>query len=149
MRFTWGHAAIAIPVVIVIVFTSVLIISITKEQQTHLVVQDYYAKEIAFQDQIDFSKNAQKYGARVKMNAENNFWKIQLSGDFDPTQLNGSIVAFRPSDPNLDFELELELNQAGEQLISLNTFAKGKYQIQLRFDVNGDHCYLEKVVFIP
>ena len=58
MRFTWGHAAIAIPVTIVVVFTTVLIISMSDEHKTELVTEDYYAKELAYQDEIDQGRNA-------------------------------------------------------------------------------------------
>lgn len=148
MRFTWGHAAIAIPVTIVVVFTSVLIRSMADDKNTELVTEDYYAKEMQFQDQINRTKNALELNTQIDWVKADNNWELKLTGDFDPTKATGEIHVYRPSDSKLDLDIPLELNNTGRQMISGKNFKKGKYQIQVNWMVEGAECYLEKHVFI-
>ena len=80
MRFTWGHASIAIPVIIVVVFTSVLIRNMADDKKTELVTEDYYAQEIQFQDQIDHTKNALILKTDLLWKREGDQWILGLNG---------------------------------------------------------------------
>jgi len=148
MRFTWGHAAIAIPVTIVVVFTSVLIRSMADDKNTELVTEDYYAQEIQFQDQIDQTKNAQELNTRLNWSKVDANWQLDLTGDFESTSAEGEVHFYRPSNSKLDITIPLELNDSGQQMISANNFEKGKYQIQVKWNIDGTECYLEKNIFI-
>jgi hypothetical protein len=148
MRFTWGHAAIAIPVTIVVVFTSVLIRSMADDKNTELVTEDYYAKEIQFQDQIDRTKSALELNTKIDWVKVDANWQLILLGDFDPTMVKGEIQVYRPSDSKLDLIIPLGLEADGTQLISSKNFQKGKYQIQVKWTVDGADCYLGKNIFI-
>ncbi len=148
MRFTWGHAAIAMPVTIVVVFTAVLIRSMSDEFNTELVTEDYYAKELKFQDQINQTKNAQLLETKFTWEKSGDSYVLGLKGNFDPELASGNVQAFRPSDEKLDFVLPLRLDSNGNQSILRNQFMVGKYQIQVSWNVNNQDCYLEKNVFI-
>ncbi|MGB0391546.1 MAG: FixH family protein [Salibacteraceae bacterium] len=148
MRFTWGHAAIAIPVTIVVVFTSVLIRSMADDKKTELVTEDYYAKEIQFQDQLDRVKNALELNTNFTWTKSEDSWVLGLSGDFTHKEVKGVLTVFRPSDSSLDFEIPIQLDSNFKQVVSASKFVKGKYQIQVKWTVNGKECYLEKNVFV-
>lgn len=148
MRFTWGHAAIAIPVTIVVVFTAVLIRSMAEENNTELVTEDYYAKEMAFQDQINHSKNAAELNSELSWASNGDSLGLQLTGDFSPVNVTGKVSFFRPSNSKLDFSTDLVLDENAKQNFSDNKFKKGKYQIQVSWTVDGTDCYLEKNIFI-
>tara|TARA_R110002050_G_scaffold297339_2_gene458623 strand:+ start:34614 stop:35063 length:450 start_codon:yes stop_codon:yes gene_type:complete len=148
MRFTWGHASIAIPVIIVVVFTSVLIRSMADDKKTELVTEDYYAQEIQFQDQIDHTKNALILKTDLLWKREGDQWILGLNGDFAPGELTGELTVYRPSDSNLDFKVPILLNEKGQMSIPNARFKNGKYQIQVKWNVAGKDCYLEKNIFI-
>ncbi|HID39929.1 MAG TPA: hypothetical protein EYP36_10515 [Calditrichaeota bacterium] len=148
MRFTWGHAAIAIPVTIVVVFTTVLIRSMADEHKTELVTKDYYAKELAFQDQIDQTKNALLFHTVMEWTDNEKGFELKLTGDYSPENVTGTFKAFRPSSKSLDFDEPIQLDSNGVQSISANKFQIGKYQIQISWNVDGTDCYLEKNIFI-
>ena len=148
MRFTWGHAAVAIPVTIVVVFTSVLIRSMSEDKKTELVTDDYYAKEIQFQKQIDRTKNALLLNTTLNWVRKGDNLVLGLTGDFDSKLLTGELTVYRPSDSKLDFIEPIVLNEEGEQFVSRSKFKVGKYQIQVRWNVEGKDCYLEKNIFI-
>jgi len=148
MRFTWGHAAIAIPVTIVVVFTTVLIISMSDEHKTELVTEDYYAKELAYQDEIDQGRNAASLNTELTWASNRDYLTLGLRGDFDPEEIEGFINVFRPSDESLDFEEPLDLDENGNQNFDFEKFKVGKYQIQVFWTVGQTECYLEKNIFI-
>jgi hypothetical protein len=148
MRFTWGHAAIAIPVTIVVVFTTVLILSMADKRKTELVTDDYYAKEIQFQDQLDRVKNALVFETDLSWVREGDFWVLGLKGDFESNPLEGVLKLYRPSDSKLDFELPIVLDSNYTQKVAHSKFVKGKYQLQVQWTVDGKECYLEKNIFI-
>ena len=148
MRFTWGHAAVAIPVTIVVVFTSVLIRSMSDDKKTELVTDDYYAKEIQFQKQIDRTKNALLLNTVLTWKRNGDNLVLGLKGDFNPKLLTGELTIYRPSDSKLDFVVPIVLNEEGEQFVATSRFKLGKYQIQVRWNVEGKDCYLEKNIFI-
>ncbi|MFT4753185.1 MAG: hypothetical protein ACI9GM_000815 [Salibacteraceae bacterium] len=148
MRFTWGHAAIAIPVTIVVVFTTVLILSMSDKRKTELVTDDYYAKEIQFQNQIDRVKQALELNTELKWSKVNENWVLNLVGDYDPNSAIGEITIYRPSDSKLDFTVPLKLDASFEQKVPHSKFKNGKYQVQVKWTVKGKDCYLEKNVFI-
>ncbi len=148
MRFTWGHAAVAIPVTIVVVFTTVLILSMADKRKTELVTEDYYAKEIQFQDQLDRVKNALTLQTDFTWTKEGDSWVLGLKGDFDFQEIQGTLTLYRPSDSKLDFELPIVLDEQYKQRVSSSKFARGKYQVQVFWTVEGTECYLEKNIFI-
>lgn len=148
MKFTWGHAAIVIPVVIVVVFTTVLIVSLSEEHQTELVTDNYYAKELQFQDQIDQTKNALLLSTEFLFDRMESNYVLSLTGDFNPSDVTGTVLAFRPSDSKMDFETVIDLDSNGTQLFPRSHFSNGQYQIQISWNVEGKDCYLEKNIFI-
>ena len=148
MRFTWGHAAIAIPVTIVVVFTTVLIRSMADEHKTELVTEDYYAKEMAFQEQIDQSKNAAELNSELLWASNRDYFTLSLAGDFSKENAEGTVYIYRSSDSSLDFEVTLELDSIGNQDFAFDKFKKGRYQVQISWTIDGTDCYLEKNIFI-
>jgi hypothetical protein len=149
MKFTWAHAAILIPILIVVVFTSVLIVSMSEDRQEQLVTEDYYAKELDYQSEIDNTENALGKGAVIEFQQEGSNFHLQLTGDFSPTECAGTVHFFRPSNEKLDVEIPLQLDSNGVQVIEGSTFQSGRYQIQINWELEGANYYLEKNVFIP
>ncbi len=147
MRFTWGHAAIAIPVTIVVVFTTVLIMSMAEDRKTELVTDDYYAKEIQFQDQLDRVKNALALETDFTWNKEGSDWVLGLKGNYDINEIEGTLTLFRPSDSKLDFEIPMQLDTNYQQRVPTSKMVNGKYQLQVFWTVEGKECYLEKNIF--
>lgn len=148
MRFTWGHAAIAIPATIVVVFTTVLIMSMAEDRKTELVTDDYYAKEIQFQDQLDRVKNALAFETDFTWEKEGSYWVLGLTGNYDIEEIEGSLTLFRPSDSKLDFEIPMQLDSNYQQRVPAALMVNGKYQLQVLWKVGDKECYLEKNIFI-
>lgn len=148
MRFTWGHAAIAIPTIIAIVFTTVLIKAISLKGRAELVVDDYYAKEIGYQKNIDDTQNGQDVNLKLEL-ITTPILGITLSADKSLAYASGSLNMFRPSNKQLDFEMNLVLDSAQFMKLPESKLQTGAYQIQIQMEVDGQSLYIEQNVFIP
>lgn len=146
MRFTWEHATWTVVVLIVVTGIGTFILSLG--ERTELVTDDYYAKELAFQEQIDKIGNAQDAKAQIGWRQNSIEYQFSMTGLLDYTQLNGNIVFFRPSSRELDTQYPLNLDSNGVQSIPLELLQSGRYQIQVSWSDGVKDYYLEKNIFI-
>lgn len=111
-----------------------------------LVSPDYYAKEIAFQEQLNQQQNVKKLQQKPTWEITKDELVITIKDHFD----KGEVTFFRPSDGALDFTETLQLDSAQQQSISLSKFKKGIYRLQLSWEDNSPKkYYLEKEIRIP
>jgi hypothetical protein len=148
MRFTWGHAAIVIPVIIAVVFTSVLIKAMSLKGRAELVVDNYYAKEIAYQENIDATDNAGQINLDLTLITTPNL-AIGLSADKALTGAEGTVKLFRPSNKALDFDIPLQLDANNQMALPLEKVITGAYQIQIWLTIDDTPYYIEENVFMP
>ncbi len=147
MKFHWGHGVLITIILIVITFTTALILSLNKDVQ--LVTKDYYAKELAYEGEIERISRAKHANVNVLWTLENGRFRLQMTGDLPMEQSEGTVVFFRPSDKALDREFELELDSTASQYFDPAHFTKGTYQMQVTFEIGGKEYYFEKHIFIP
>lgn len=148
MRFTWGHAAVVIPVTIAVVFTGVLIKAISLKGRAELVVDNYYAKEIAYQENIDHTDNGKQINLTVNLITSPAVGFV-LSADKEIAPVNGTVYMFRPSNKHLDFSMPLQLDSNNAMQLPNDKIVTGRYQLQVQFESEGTPYYIEHNVFIP
>ncbi|HBH07327.1 MAG TPA: hypothetical protein DDX92_12075 [Flavobacteriales bacterium] len=146
MRFTWEHATWTVVVLIVVTGIGTFILSLG--ERTELVTDDYYARELAFQEQIDKIENAQSINAKIGWSQNSGGYQFSMTGDFDHTQVKGRIVFFRPSSRELDTQYPLNLDSNGVQNVPLELLKPGRYQIQASWNDGIKDFYLEKNIFV-
>ena len=116
--------------------------------EVDLVSQDYYQKEIAYQDHIDQVKATRKLEGQIQI--VHAAAAGQLSLDFPassrPAAGQGRVRFFRPSDAQLDFELPLLLNAEGQQHIPTARLARGRWRVQVSWTRQGKDYFLEKTI---
>lgn len=115
------------------------------QQDFDLVAEDYYAKEVSFQEQIDRQNNVASLSQKPSWAIQSNYFLLSF-----PNPLSqGKITFFRPSDDALDFEVPLQLNQQQQQQIPLDKFKRGIYNVQLSWSDSQKDYYIEKQILIP
>lgn len=115
------------------------------QQNFDLVTEDYYAQEVAFQEQINQQNNASELAQRPSWSVSEKYFNLSFPNTLD----KGSINFFRPSDKKLDFRETLEINNNGQQQIDLIKFKRGVYKVQLSWSDQNKDYYIEEQVFIP
>lgn len=137
----WGHYIAIFYTFFVLVVITALIASFQVDRS--LVIDDYYAKDIAYQEHFDKKKNLIKSGiCMILHNDHTGILKIQFDKTHD---IAGSIRFYRPSDKSLDFEVALKNTS-----LDFNTtlIAKGKWVIKVDWTTGGKDYYKEEMIFI-
>jgi hypothetical protein len=143
MKLNWGHY-------IAIFFSCFVIFILTLVYKTFavnidLVSEDYYAKEIAFQDKIDKLESSKKMSAIVSVYQGQDSIEICFPEQFN--SISGSIQLFRPSDVKLDVVLPIVLKNH-KQKISKNLLHNGRYVVHVDWKSDSTSFYTEQEIFI-
>jgi hypothetical protein len=140
----WGHKITILfsGFVALIVF---MVISAFR-QDIDLVSEDYYEKEIKYQEQIEKLENADNVKDEISFIQKGD--ELILAFKNPINNESGTIVFFRPSDPKKDLKEILTLNKNHEQYFEREKFIPGYYKIQIDWVAKGKKYYVEKDIFI-
>ena len=132
----WGKRIIIAFVVFVGLVT--IMVTICMQQEVGLVASDYYKQEMVYQDQIDRINNYQHLTDKPSISVDRNSSEVMLK--FPQSLIsyiqNGEIEFFRPSSTDLDQTYILQLDESGEQRISISEFLKGRWKVKLYWQSN-------------
>ncbi len=119
-------------------------------QEVHLVSEDYYKQEIAYQDQIDRISNTRALSEDLKIDIQRDIAviSIQFPGELVGTPLDGEILLYRPSDARLDHTYPIRINDSGVQEISSSDLVKGLWRLKIIWSASGKDYYDEKVIVL-
>ena len=146
-KFHWGYG-IALFFSSFVAFILFAVFSSTKEN-IHLVTEDYYNEELAYQQRIDEINNTNSLNGRVSMRMNNNALEIAFPSELVGNAIEGNIYLFRPSDSGLDKKFDLNINEEGKQLVNVEDVTKGYYRIKLEWKFNGKSYFEEEPFYIP
>lgn len=113
-----------------------------------LVSNEYYKDEIAYQDVIDGTKNANALSGKavVEANAAGVF--IQLPAEMKNLPVNGTVLFYCPSNMENDRHIKLSTDADGKQAIDIKRFSKGNYTVKIDWTATSKHFYTEKQLTI-
>lgn len=144
-KFTWGHGVTIAFVLFVCYILSFVYRSFFNE--VDLVAEDYYAQEIAYQDRIDHTSNANYVAMQIEVTKTVNGIVVRFPSSEQVDEGTGTIQFFRPSDEDLDVKVPLQLMNETQQL-PLQLFRKGRYKVNLSWTNNGEGRYVTKEIII-
>ncbi|MCH6200362.1 FixH family protein [Aquiflexum sp. LQ15W] len=137
----WGKGI----VITLIVFISLMVGLVTicvKQDDIHLVTQNYYEEEIRYQDQIEKMINANSLDYKV-LNYDIQLKKVDLHL---PVGSKGTMHLFRPSDARLDQEIDFDVINPNANAFDLKSLMPGYWKLKLTWSENGvDYFYEEKI----
>ena len=135
--------AIVIPIVLLIIF-----VIFSSQNTFRLVERDYYQKELNHQSQIDRKTRTNRLSQKVNIYNDDKGLVLQFPSKFIFGDINGKIIFFRPSDPNLDFSLQIVLNQDGLQSINNTELKRGAWIVKVFWNNQKDKYYSEKRIYV-
>lgn len=140
-NFNWGHGIFIFYVLFVGAVVSVLIASFSVDHS--LVVDDYYAQDLAYQTQYDKTQNSLA-SENVKINLDET--NQELTIDITSAKaIKGTADFYRPSDKSKDFKVELN---SAETIIPTDKMLTGKWILKLDWKENGKSFYKEEMIYI-
>jgi hypothetical protein len=143
MKFNWGHGL----TLGMILFVGYIMFMVVQALQTDhdLETEDYYAKELLFQETIDKNKNFLLLKKYFVVRIENK--KMFLV--FPHTKIDsGSITLYRPSDKKLDSSYLLNISDSGSQTIDVSDKPIGRYILEADWRVDDKGFFLKKSIVL-
>lgn len=145
---SWGiRIILAFVLFIGVIFT---LASISMRQDINLVSTDYYAHELAYEEQMERLKNHESLAIKpaFKVNRENQLASLSFPSEVSADLTEGQIHFFRPSDHKLDQQLKIELDEEGQQYFDLSQLKKGMWLVKLKWSATGREFYHEMTVVL-
>ena len=143
MKFNWGTG-------IALFFTSFVLFiffMMYKCFQTDfdLVTEDYYAKELAYQNTIDKIKNEKALGESLQVLKSEKGVSLVFPEDHASIGVSGTVQFFRPSDKDLDKTFEFK-NEKTALNFPFSNFKTGAYKVIIDWEANGKSFYKEQML---
>lgn len=142
MRFNWGHGLTLGMLCFIAYILYFLFRALSMDFD--LETEDYYAKEIKFQEQIDKSKNYENLDKKMTVQQ----FDSVLTIDFPHKVDSGMVHMYRSSDKNLDRIYHLSSKDGAFKSIDRNDLQRGRYQLRVDWSAKGSSYYFEKNLFI-
>jgi len=84
-----------------------------------LIVEDYYAAEVKFQEEINKIENANALEDGIQIDVKKDFIFLGFPETFNPDKTKGKVFLTRNDDAKMDKEWDLELDGNRQQAIGL------------------------------
>ncbi len=146
MKFNWGTGIFIVLSVIVLAVISFYIY--LTSVGTHLVEENYYEKELAYQEKIDKLNNTSQLPGNIDIRQEPGVMVIQFPAPENGSVPSGTVWFYRPSDQHKDFTHPLQLNDSLQQAFDVSRIDKGKWVIKIDWEMGGKEYYFEEAVII-
>ncbi|WP_452598263.1 FixH family protein [Pontimicrobium sp. MEBiC01747] len=148
MKWNWGTGiVVAIIGFIGFIMYFVVTMSTDKKYSHDLVTEDYYAKEMAYQTEIDAETNNNNLKENIKGKRVPEGWLISFPKELEPSKIKGKVFLYRPSNQKLDFSLPIVLSSFN-LLIPEKNLVDGRWNITIDWEYKGtDYLYKKQIVY--
>jgi hypothetical protein len=146
-RTFWPYAiALFLGCFLVAMVTLVVVVS---QRPDDLVAPDYYAQEVRYQEQIERLARTAALAEPLRIVQQRAGQPVVIAVPAALRQgLRGQVRLFRPADARQDRQLALQPNAEGLQQLEFPAGAPGRWQVQIRWEHNGQQYYTEQQVEI-
>jgi hypothetical protein len=137
MKINWG-TGIVISFILFIGFIMYMVITMmSSDKYNHdLVTEEYYKKEINYQEEIDAEKNAQLLSENIEVKTSSKGVEIYFPKDLKFKEIKGIINFYRPSNKKLDFNIPIDL-KSHSLIIPNEKVVEGKWGITIDWKYEG------------
>jgi hypothetical protein len=124
-----------------------IMVTMCINQHIDLVSEDYYEKELRFQDKINEMDNANELNENITHSFSGNELKLQFPLSFK--HISGTVFFFRPSDAAKDLNCALSPGANNVQSVDLNKLSKGMYKMQISWTSDSTNYFSEETIVVP
>jgi hypothetical protein len=145
-KISWGTGVLIGIIVFVVISITMTVIFMT--QDVSLVSDNYYEKSLSYQEEIDKQSRTNSLNENVTISFNGEVIGISFPSIYSNKEISGEILFYRPSNPELDFKMFLDLNDEGNQMILVKYLEKGFWRVKLNWTMDGDGYYNERAITI-
>ena len=144
MKLNWGTGIAIFYGTFMVVMVTFVIKS--KEVNHSLVVEDYYAKDLAYQAHKDRIANTNLLETDLQISQKQTELVFQFPKELSlPT---GEILLYRPSDDSKDISVEIQTNELKELRLNTGELDPGLWRIKVNWEAEGKEFYKEQILTI-
>lgn len=145
MKISWG-GGIAI---FYILFMAVLLFFVIKSTtyDNSLVYEDYYQKDLEYQEHFDRQKNAQALAKDLQIRFENETKLVEFIFPDGMMGINGTIFFYNPTSSTKDFKVTVA-PERGLQSVDLSNIQLGRWVIKVEWEGDSTPFYKEKSIYL-
>lgn len=114
-----------------------------------LVSEHYYKDELAYQQVIDGTRQANALSGRVGLGLTASGVHIQLPPEMHDKQVRGDIEFYCPSDAGRDRHLPLSIERGGQENIATADLPSGHYTVKISWKAGGVGYFTEQPFIVP
>lgn len=142
MKLNWGHyIAIALGCFMIFILTLLF----TANDSGHaMVTEDYYEKELTFQNEIDAEKRANALTEKPVLNSQANGMILSFPDGITPTE--GELYLMRNNNELDDVRLPLKLDGNNKMLVPSIKLKNGEYELFLKWKSENKEYLVKKTV---
>jgi hypothetical protein len=146
MKWHWGKGIAVTYIVFVIVVVIHVIVFINLKVE--LVTDNYYEKELNYQEQINKINNAKSLKQGIKLEQYEKSIKLIFPKIISNGTIKGEIYFYKPSDSGKDFIIPIQTDENYSQLIKTDTLTKGLWKIKIDWEAGGIQYYNEEILIM-
>ena len=137
MKFNWG-TGIVLAFVAFIAFIMYFVVLSTRDPASNhdLVTEDYYRKELKYQEDLDAARNLEEIEGGVTATITDKGLEIEFPGFMNPEKIRGKVSLYRPSNKQLDFETPIQISNK-HLLIPKSRLLDGRWDIRVYWTYEG------------
>ncbi|MDA3613597.1 FixH family protein [Polluticaenibacter yanchengensis] len=143
---SWGYKILS--VIIVFICGMTFMVTVAMRQTNEMFDEQYYAKELKFQELIDAEKNLSLLPDTIRIKQNSAGLDISLPTFKGNTNAEGEITFLRPSDQSKDFIQKITADNIDSISIPQSSLVRGEYKIRFKWQAEGVDFYREKIFFV-
>lgn len=140
MKFNWGHGIF----IFYVFFVATLVVVVIKSRafENSLVDENYYARDINYQQEYDRRSNSNALADPLRLVAIQGGYELQFPVTW-PKKVTGTLHLYRPSTQKDDRRLPLSVREDGAMLLPLKGMTPGRYEAIVEWSAGGVGYYDE------
>lgn len=112
-----------------------------------LVTEDYYQKELKYQEDLDAAKNLEEAGGGMRIEVLEEGIIIRFPEYMEPGEIDGTVSLYRPSNKRLDFKTPIQLSER-QLLIPRSSLLDGRWDLRVDWEYQGKpYLFQQKLTY--
>jgi len=116
-----------------------------KNYDHDLVTEAYYAKDLAYQQEIDAEKNANALSSKITFEKTPEGIWFSFPKEINQKSIEGSLQMYRPSNEKLDFQLPLKI-EGGKMLVPKDLLVGGHWKVTIDWNMDGEYYMFKEAI---
>ncbi len=146
MKISWGFG-ITVTIIIFLVST-IGLVYFTSTVDVNLVADNYYQKELDYQQKIDKINRANNLPEHLKIKASAGIIEFVFPKIFSLDKIGGTIDLYYPADKKMDAKYEIQLKNGYRLLLPTNNLKKGYWKVEVNWNSSDTLYFTEKRLMI-